>query len=113
MKLADLTSIRENNIKENIIKEISKFALKDPDKNYYFIYIKKTIHSMVFKFYYLDDIIEKDNLSYALYYFTTYLIDYFYPSLFIVIMDIAIYLILTDDLKSIMIINIFKTINEI
>ena len=113
MKLADLTSIRENSIKENIIKEISKFALKDPDKNYYFIYLKKFIYGIAFKFYYLDDIIEKDNLSYDLYYFTSNLINFIYPSLVVIILDVANYLILIDDLKSIMIINIFKTVIEL
>ena len=113
MKMGELSSIKENNLKEKMIKEISKFALKDPDKNFYFIYMKKIIFGLVFKFYYLDDIIEKDNLSYDLYYYSTNLINFLYPSLVVVIMDAANYLILIDDLKSIMIINIFKTVIEL
>ena len=111
--LGEISTIKENCIKEKIIKEISKFALKDPDKNYYYVYIKKNIISLVFKLYNLDDIIEKENLSFDLYYFTTNLINYFYPNLVVIIMDIANYLILIDELKSIMIINIFKSVIEI
>ena len=111
--LGELSSIKDYALKEKYIKEISKLALKDTDKNYYYVYIKKNIISLVFKLYHLEDIIEKDNLSYDLYYFTTNLINFFYPTLVVVIMEIANYLILTDDLKSIMIINIFKSVIEI
>ena len=108
--IGELSKIRDCFIKEKLIKEISKFALIDADKNYYFVYIKKNIFSMVFNFYYLDDIIEKENLSYDLLFFTTYLINYYFPSLINVIMEITNYLILIDDLKSVMMLNILKTI---
>ena len=110
---AEISKIKENNLKEIIIKESSIFALKDPNKNYYFVFVEKNIFSMVFNFYYLEDIIEKENLSYDLFNFTKYFINYFFPTLIIIIMDIANYLILTDDLKGIMIINILKTVIEV
>jgi hypothetical protein len=59
---------KENSIKEKIIKLMYDFILVDHDKNFYFNYVKKILFDIVFKFYYLDDIIEKENLSYSLYY---------------------------------------------
>ena len=92
---------------------MSNIALKDTEKSYYFVYVKKNIYSIIFKFYYLKDIIEKENLSFTLYYFTTHLINFFYPSLVVTILDIANYLTICEDLKSIMMINIYKSVIEI
>ena len=108
------STINEIVSQERIIKTVSEIALKDPDKNFYFIFVKKAIYSICFKFYYLDDLIQKENLSYLLYYITQYFVNYFfYPSIPVLLLDISNYLILTCDLRSIMIINIFKTLIEI
>ena len=111
--LGEISSINENNIQEKYIEGMSKIALKDTDKSYYFVYVKKNIYSIIFKFYYLKDIIEKENLSFTLYYITTHLINFFYPSLVVTILDIANYLTLIEDLKGIMMINIYKSVIEI
>ena len=46
--LLELPNIKENVIKERIIKEISIMALKDPDGNYYYLSIKKIIFDIIF-----------------------------------------------------------------
>ena len=107
------SSINEIMTQERIIKTVSEIALKDPDKNFYYIYVKKAIYSISFKFYYLDDLIQKENVSFTLYYITKYFVDLFYPSIPVLILDVTNYLILTSDLRSIMMINIFKTLIEI
>ena len=71
------STINEIVSQERIIKTVSEIALKDPDKNFYFIFVKKAIYSICFKFYYLDDLIQKENLSYLLYYITQYFVNYF------------------------------------
>jgi len=112
--LGELLLHKENNIKEKVIKLMHEFILiDDRDKNFYFIYVKKIIFDIVFKFYYLNDIIEKENLSFTLYYISTYLIKIFFPSLIMNILGIAIHLILLEEPKSVLILNIFKTIIEL
>jgi len=105
--------INEIMTEERIIKTVSEIALKDPDKNFYYTFVKKAIYSITFKFYYLDDLIQKENLSFTLYYITKYFIDYYYPSLPVHIIDLVNYLILTSDLRSITMINFFKALIEI
>ena len=102
-----------NSIKEKVIKLIYDFILVDNDKNFFFIYVKKIIFDIIFKFYYLNDIIEKENLSYTLYYISKYLIKIFFPSLIVNIMNVAIHLILLEEPKSILILNIYKTVIEL
>ena len=104
---------KDNNIKEKIIKLMHDFILVDHDKSFYFIYIKKIIFDICFKFYYLNDIIEKENLSYTLYYISIYLINNFFPSLIVSIFNIAIHLIVLEETKSVLIVNIFKTVIEL
>ena len=104
------SGINEIMTEERIIKTVSEIALKDPDKNFYYIFVKKALYSISFKFYYLDDLIQKENLSYTLYYITKYFIDYYYPSLPVHIIDLANYIILTSDLRSVTMINFFKAL---
>jgi len=104
---------KDNIIKEKIIKLLYDFILMDNDKNFYFMYIKKILFDIIFKFYYLTDIIEKENLSYTLYYISIYLINNFFPSLIVNILNVSIHLILLEEPKSILILNIFRTINEL
>ena len=106
------STINEINTQESIIQTVSEVALTDSDKNFYYVFVKKAIYSITFKFYYLDDLIEKENASYTLYYISKYLINFIYPSILVLIIDIANYLILSSDLRSILIINIFKTLIE-
>ena len=108
--LGDFLLLEENNIKEKIIKIIYQLILIDKDKNFYFVYVKKIVFDIIFKFYYLNDIIEKENLSFTLYYVSMHLINSFLPSLIVNIMNAAIHLILLEELKSVLIINIFKTL---
>jgi hypothetical protein len=108
--LGDFLLYEENIIKEKIIKIIYQLSLIDNDKNFYFIYVKKIIYDINFKIYYINDIIEKENLSFTLYYISMYLINYFFPSLIVNIINVAIHLILLEELKSVLIINIFKTV---
>ena len=112
--LGELLLHKENSIKEKVIKLMHEFILiDDRDKNFYFIYVKKIVFDIVFKFYYLNDIIEKEDLSFTLYYISTYLIKIFFPSLIMNILGIAIHLILLEEPKSVLILNIFKTIIEL
>ena len=107
------SAINEIITQERIIKTMSEIALKDSDKNFYYVFVKKAIYSITFKFYYLDDLIQKENISYTLYYISKYFMNFFYPSIPVHLIDIANYLILTTDLRSILMINIFKTLIEI
>ena len=43
------STINEIVSQERIIKTVSEIALKDPDKNFYFIFVKKAIYSICFK----------------------------------------------------------------
>ena len=108
------TTINEINTQEKIIQTVSEIALNDTnDKNFYYIFVKKAVYSITFKFYYLQDLIQRENISYTLYYIAKYFVNFMYPSIPVLIIDIAIYLILSSDLRSILIINIFKTLIEI
>ena len=107
------SSINEIMTQERIIQTLSEISLKDPDKTFYYVFTKKVIYSICFKFYYLDDAIQKENISYTLYYLTKYLVDLYYPSIAVLLLDICNYLILTCDLRSIMTINIYKTLIKI
>ena len=106
------STINEIDTQEKIIQTVSEVALNDSDKNFYYVFVKKAIYSITFKFYYLDDLIQKENSSYTLYYISKYFMHFIYPSIPVLIIDIANYLILSSDLKSILIINIFKTLIE-
>jgi len=108
--LGDFLLYEENIIKEKIIKIIYQLILIDNDKNFYFVYVKKIINDIIFKLYYINDIIEKENLSFTLYYISKYLTNSFFPSIISNIINAAIHLILLEDLKSDLIINIFKTV---
>ena len=107
------SSVNDIIVQERIIQTIGEIALKDSNKNFYYTFVKKAVYSICFKFYYLDDLIQKENISFLLYYLTSYLINLFYPSLPVVILELTNYLILTSDLRSITIINIFKSLIEI
>ena len=111
--IGELLLHKENIIKEKVIKFMYDFILVDHEKNFYYIYIKKIIFDIVFKFYYLNDIIEKENLSFTLYYISKYLINIFFPSLIVNIMNVSIHLILLEEPKSVLILNIYKTIIEL
>ena len=111
--LGELLLHKENIIKEKIIKLIHDFILVDNDKNFYFAYVKKIVLDIIFKFYYLNNIIEKENLSYTLYYISKYLKNMFFPSLIVNILNVVIHLILLEEPKSALILNIFKTIIEL
>ena len=108
--LGELLLYKENSMKEKIVQLISKYILISCDKNFFFLYIKKIVFDIILKFYYINDIIEKENLSFTLYYISTYLINSLYPSLIVSIMNVANHLILLEDHKSIVIINIIKTV---
>ena len=60
---------------------MSEIALKDSDKNFYYIFVKKAIYSITFKFYYLDDLIQKENISYTLYYISKYFMNFWRKNL--------------------------------
>jgi len=111
--LGELLIYKENCMKEKIVQLISKYFLISCDKNFYFVYIKNIVFDIIFKFYYITDIIEKENLSFTLFYISTYLINLLYPSLIISIMNVANHLILLEEHRSILIINIIKTVIEL
>ena len=110
---ANFSSVNDLNSQERIIKTMSEISLKDPDKIFYYLFVKKIIYSIGFKFYFLDDLIQKENLSYLLYHITVHFSNFFYPSIPVYLLELSNYLILTGDIRSIMMINIFKTLIEI
>ena len=102
-----------DDLKEKIVQTIGLLAMKSNDKDYFVVLIRKNINILLFSIQNNEDIIQKENNILLLLFYSTYVKFLFDFDLVEKIMEINIDLLLSNEYKGIISMNILKIFCEL